>query len=335
MQGRTTCHYDATVRQSKDDIRTELGSLRQEQQFTEEVLAAVAAPDTSDEALDRLRRGQSIRSISAWAKETRDSMAGISPVSSQFVGSQASHESGASLTASSMNTSADNSTIMAPAYRLGSVSDPSSSANYIPQSSPGKFYPEYELGSELGFSGLEQTLWPILVPTTEPTSENWTSITDDINLVHHLLALYFSWEYPIFAPFNKELFLRDFHNGRRRYCSSLLTNAILALSCRLSTLPITRLDPTDPASAGDHFFNEALLLFDQETDHRSLTTIQALGVMSMREISCGRDQESRYYAGQSMRLAVEMGLNRISEKAEEDLFCVQIFTFWGAFSLDS
>ncbi len=38
---------------------------------------------------------------------------------------------------------------------------------------------------------------------------------------------------------------------------------------------------------------------------------QALGIMSIREASCGRDSESWYYAGQSIRLAIEMGLHRI------------------------
>jgi hypothetical protein len=120
----------------------------------------------------------------------------------QFVGSQVSHEYSASMAASSMNSNEESSTIRAHGYRPELVSDPSSSASYISELSPGKFYPEYKLGTASGFSGLEQALWP--------------------------LSLYFSWD-SIFAPFNKKLFLEDFHHGRRRYCSSLLINAILAL----------------------------------------------------------------------------------------------------------
>lgn len=98
---------------------------------------------------------------------------------------------------------------------------------------------------------------------------------------------------------------------------------------------MTRGEPTNPASAGDHFFDEARQLLDLEADHHSMTTIQALGIMSTREFSCGRDQAGRYYAVQSMRLAVEMGLNRVSDNRDEDLLCVQLSTFWGAFSLDA
>ncbi|KAF5697412.1 nitrogen assimilation transcription factor nirA [Fusarium mundagurra] len=163
----------------------------------------------------------------------------------------------------------------------------------------------------------------------------WTTVTNDINLVLHLLALYFCWEYPIFAPLSKKHFLQDFRDGRHRYCSPLLVNALLALGCRFSTNLITRVNSEDPQSAGDHFFKESQRLFDQETDNHSLTTIQALGIMSIREASCGRSSESRYYAGQSIQLAFEMCLHRTPDKEDKDELDVQLATFWGAFSLNN
>lgn len=115
----------------------------------------------------------------------------------------------------------------------------------------------------------------------------------------------------------------------------MLVNALLALGCRFSTQPSTRANPDDPYSSGDHFFKESLRLFFSEEDHHSLTTIQALGIMSIREASCGRDSESWYYAGQSIRLAVEMGLHRVSDDSgDSDEVAVQAATFWGAFALD-
>ncbi|KAI3571833.1 fungal-specific transcription factor domain-containing protein [Fusarium oxysporum f. sp. albedinis] len=164
---------------------------------------------------------------------------------------------------------------------------------------------------------------------------SWTTITNDTNLILHLLALYFCWEYPVFAPLSKKHFLQDFRDGRHRYCSPLLVNALLALGCRFSTNLITRTNSRDPQSADDHFFKESQRLFDQETDHHSLTTIQALGIMSIREASCGRGSESRYYAGQSIRLAFEMGLHRTPDNGDKEELAVQLATFWGAFSLDN
>ncbi|KAK1252300.1 hypothetical protein MKX08_003487 [Trichoderma sp. CBMAI-0020] len=182
------------------------------------------------------------------------------------------------------------------------------------------------------FRGSEQILSPLDEPKPPPGS--WTSITNDVNLVQHLLALYFCWEYPTFASLSKEHFLRDFQDGRHRYCSPILVNALLALGCRFSTQPMTRANPNDPYSSGDHFFKESQRLFNEEIDHHSLTTIQALGIMSIREASCGRDSESWYYAGQSIRLALEMGLHRIHDEDDEDELAVQSATFWGAFALD-
>ncbi|UKZ60995.1 uncharacterized protein TrAtP1_002267 [Trichoderma atroviride] len=182
------------------------------------------------------------------------------------------------------------------------------------------------------FRGSEQILSPLDEPKPPPGS--WTSITNDVNLVQHLLALYFCWEYPTFASLSKEHFLHDFQDGRHRYCSPILVNALLALGCRFSTQPMTRANPNDPYSSGDHFFKESQRLFNEEIDHHSLTTIQALGIMSIREASCGRDSESWYYAGQSIRLALEMGLHRIHEEDDEDELAVQSATFWGAFALD-
>ncbi|RBA11005.1 hypothetical protein FPRO05_14311 [Fusarium proliferatum] len=182
--------------------------------------------------------------------------------------------------------------------------------------------------------GLDQVLFTLDEPEVKPLTEAWTTITNDINLVLHLLALYFCWEYPIFASLSKEHFLRDFRDGRHRYCSPLLVNALLALGCRFSTHPMSRANSEDTHSAGDHFFKESQRLFDQETDHHSLTTIQALGIMSIREANCGRYSESRYYVGQSIQLAFEIGLHHAHDGGDQDELAVQLATFWGAFSLD-
>lgn len=199
---------------------------------------------------------------------------------------------------------------------------------------PDNAQPSPSSGTFPKYRGLEQVLSPLAEPEIRSGSTTWTTITGDIGLVHHLLALYFCWEYPTFASLSKEHFLRDFHDGRHRYCSPILVNALLALGCRFSTQPMTRANPNDPYSSGDHFFKESQRLFAEERNHHTLTTIQALGIMSIREASCGRDSESWYYAGQSVRLAFEMGLHRIYDGGDEDELAVQAATFWGAFALD-
>lgn len=185
--------------------------------------------------------------------------------------------------------------------------------------------------------GLSQAVSSLQGPLLKQGTETWTSVTDDVELVQHLLALYFCWEYPTFASLSKEQFLRDFSDGRPRYCSSLLVNALLALGCRLSNLPVTKADPEDPYSSGQQFFDESIQLLRQESDYHSLLTIQTLGILSIREASCGRVSESMAFSGQSMRLAVEMGLHNMVEHPDGEItdeFTVQSATYWGAFALE-
>ncbi|KAK0735929.1 transcription factor domain-containing protein, partial [Schizothecium vesticola] len=170
---------------------------------------------------------------------------------------------------------------------------------------------------------------------TKAPQKSWTNVTSDAELVKHLLELYFCWEYPTLASLSKEHFRQDFSSGSSRYCSPLLVNALLALGSRFSDRPEPRTDPDDPFTAGDAFFEEAKRLFWEQTDHQDLTAVQAIGIMSIREASCGRDIDSRYYAGQSVRLAIEMGLHRLDDDGTgDDHRTVQLITLWGAFSLD-
>ncbi|KAF2810663.1 uncharacterized protein BDZ99DRAFT_385797, partial [Mytilinidion resinicola] len=85
---------------------------------------------------------------------------------------------------------------------------------------------------------------------------------------------------------------------------------------------------------GDLFFEEAERLLDQELGDYSVTTVQALGIMSSREASCGRDLAKCYHAGQSTRLAHEMGLNLVGDEGDKDDILVRTTTFWGAFALN-
>jgi hypothetical protein len=163
----------------------------------------------------------------------------------------------------------------------------------------------------------------------------WTNITQDSNLIQHLLSLYFCWEYPIFASLSKEHFLMDFRDGHDRFCSEILINALLSLGCRFSNRLDAYENPNDPCSAGDQFFRESKRLLLQESNSHKLTTIQALGIMSIREASCGRGSGSWYYAGQSIHLAIEMGLHQASDDTgDEEEIAVRVATFWGCFALD-
>lgn len=379
------------MRQSKENLRSEIDHLRRQQRSNESVIAALSRNDQWEEVLRRLRGGQTVEVVSDWLSGILSTDPSTMPtfgrpprVGANF--SPLAAFSGASTHSFSPQLAAPGAiTGAAPKSRRGSAggsapntlspiataqnarqeTDPNSPWGNNSHLSPasqalsakseqptdlnwGQGPPQTRVGrwvedslsysqsgdAEQRYRGLDQILAPEAPQMSAPAT-TWTEISSDKAFVQHLLALYFCWEYPTFASLSKEHFLKDFQAGRPRYCSRMLVNALLALGCRFSSQPSTLANPNDPYSSGDHFFKECQRLFHQETNHHNMTTIQALGIMSIREASCGRDSESWYYSGQSIRLAIEMGLHRVSDKVgDADEIAVQAATFWGAFSLD-
>ncbi|KAE8835124.1 hypothetical protein PTNB73_09534 [Pyrenophora teres f. teres] len=173
----------------------------------------------------------------------------------------------------------------------------------------------------------------------ERQGSTWTNVTDDIEFVEKLLDLYFTWSHPFYVLFSRECFYKDFKADQDKYCCSLLVNAICAYACHLTDDPAGRTDPNNFRTAGDHFFAEARrMLFDDETP--SLTTVQALCIMSMREPSTGRDSSGFGYMGRCIRMCVELGLH-LNYGADATLNLtpseveVRKVTFWGCFTVDT
>lgn len=61
----------------------------------------------------------------------------------------------------------------------------------------------------------------------------WTSVTEDDDLVSHLVSLYFTWDYPFWTFLDRDVFLRHMARGdlESEFCSPFLVNAVLANAC--------------------------------------------------------------------------------------------------------
>ena len=164
----------------------------------------------------------------------------------------------------------------------------------------------------------------------------WFRAPQDAELVEHLLNLYFCWVHPFHHLFSRELFLYEMGHGRTQFCSALLVNALLSFACHYSDRPVAYADPSDTATAGDHFFAEAKWLLDN-TELPSLTTVQALGIMSLRETSRGSDSNGYQYAGRCVRMALELGLHLsdFSSESRSSLLEARKVTYWGVFHLET
>lgn len=182
--------------------------------------------------------------------------------------------------------------------------------------------------------------------TKEDALVSWTKVTEDPELVIHLMNMYFTWHYTYFTTLSKSLFYRDFVLGKpapdsrqgTRYCSSLLVNAMLALGCHFTSWEASREVPLNSATAGDHFFREAkrLIMVDGEWENPRLTTVQALALMSVREAGCGREAKGWVYSGMSFRMAYDLGLNVDSGSSNRSDFEIDArkVTIWGCFLFD-
>ncbi|KAJ8060362.1 hypothetical protein OCU04_010692 [Sclerotinia nivalis] len=181
---------------------------------------------------------------------------------------------------------------------------------------------------------------------------SWTTVTNDTEVIVHLINMYFTWHYPYFTTLSKSLFYQDFLLGkppgnpkRTMYCSSLLVNAMLALGCHFTNSPQACADPGDTATKGDHYFAEAkrLTFENDEYEKPRLTTIQALCLMSVREAGGGREGKGWVYSGMAFRMAQDMGLHLdsgISKSNTNDCpidekeIDARRVTFWGCFLFD-
>lgn len=68
-----------------------------------------------------------------------------------------------------------------------------------------------------------------LLSAVQPSK--WTDVLASDNLMRRLLSRYLSLEYGAFCSFRKEYFLEDMAKMRKKHCSALLVNAVLALAC--------------------------------------------------------------------------------------------------------
>jgi len=174
-----------------------------------------------------------------------------------------------------------------------------------------------------------------------PMVAGWTTVTTDKQLVTHLIKLYFTWLDPFYTVLSKRHFERDLlaHPGPAdsKYCSPLLVNAICAVGCTISDRPDV-VDKTDETlQKGRSFMNEAKRLLDKSMASASLTTVQALGMMSIYEIASGNEQRGSLYMAMCMRMALDMNMNREDQGYKnvdpDEAEALQV-TFWGCFNLD-
>lgn len=105
----------------------------------------------------------------------------------------------------------------------------------------------------------------------------WTSVTEDDDLVSHLVSLYFTWDYPFYSFLDCDVFIKHMAAGKlgSEFCNPFLVNAILANACHFSEFSEAYVVPGDIMTKGVDFLAEAERLRDAEEGGAvSLATLQ-------------------------------------------------------------
>ncbi|EPS45777.1 hypothetical protein H072_211 [Dactylellina haptotyla CBS 200.50] len=184
---------------------------------------------------------------------------------------------------------------------------------------------------------------PILNLSAQP----WTDVTNDDELVSHLMSLYMTWDHPVWHLFDFDIFIEAMKNGDTSYCSPLLVNATLAEACHYSNRISFRADPHNPNFLGHRFFQEAMRLWNEETNKvPTLLTVQSAFLIGVTLSADGMDRLGGMFLNNGIRLCKELfmqpqepqpsdkGKEAVSLQTEEDKkfeFAKRI-TLWAAFN---
>lgn len=163
---------------------------------------------------------------------------------------------------------------------------------------------------------------------TQGLSERrWTSVIEQTNVIHHLMALYFAWVHPVHMLFSEKYFmstLRCSDPTDTTYCTPAMINAICAMGCNY----FDGGDQEEGAGGklGAQFLEQARRELTKE-DPKKPTYSIAYAIIFLVEMSVGEARK----ASSHLRLAVEM-----LREADKSSYASEAFEIagWGIHTLN-
>ncbi|KAE8382464.1 pathway-specific regulatory protein [Aspergillus bertholletiae] len=183
---------------------------------------------------------------------------------------------------------------------------------------------------------------PIRVP-----AKPWTTVTDDDDLVSHLVSLYFTWDYPFYAFVDQKAFIRHMTLGNvdSDLCSPFLVNALLANACYYSQLSEAYALAGDVASKGRNFLTEAERYLPsyqlEKGDGVRLASLQGALVLHERYAMSGEDNLGYTMLNTAIEMAEALGLinhdplDLSKLQLSDEMIASVKRTAWGIFQVDT
>jgi len=115
---------------------------------------------------------------------------------------------------------------------------------------------------------------PIIIVPAKP----WTTVTNDDDLVSHLMSLWFTWAHQWWQWIDRRTFVEAMRVGNLEslICTPYLVNMILADACLLDNLTEDTEGPN--AWLREQFYNEARRGLEAEEGNVSFALVATLGV---------------------------------------------------------
>ncbi|PFH55459.1 hypothetical protein XA68_18274 [Ophiocordyceps unilateralis] len=201
--------------------------------------------------------------------------------------------------------------------------------------------PMTPVSSPAGSAGSEMSvsLWSPLSLDGAHNShmDMWTRTQWSVAAVRKLLDDLHTWDYFPYCLLQRDLFLRDYHSGSTRFCSSALVYALLSMAMRVVNENGKDVESPGPDWSGSKaFFDEAEAMIRTIETPGSLPDVQALGILSLYRASCGDDDGAQeladLFATNAADLCAQGEPGTTDEKGEEYLKA-QAMTYCGAVSL--
>ncbi|BDD60450.1 hypothetical protein MAP00_005578 [Monascus purpureus] len=172
----------------------------------------------------------------------------------------------------------------------------------------------------------------------------WTSVTEDDDLVSHLVSLYFTWDYPFYSFLDCDVFIKHMAAGKlgSEFCNPFLVNAILANACHFSEFSEAYVVPGDIMTKGVDFLAEAERLRDAEEGGAvSLATLQGTLLLYERYSMSENDDLGYTMLHRAIKIGESLGLvgDQSSPLNPKDMpkdRAVSLQrTAWGLFQIDT
>lgn len=174
------------------------------------------------------------------------------------------------------------------------------------------------------------------LPLDDAQTDRWTRAGWTVASVRRLLDALLTWDYLPFCLMCKDPFLRDYYSGSSRYCSSALVNALLALATRVVHENGDEAESPGPGfkCGSKPFFDEADAIIRSTGPSASLPDIQAIGILALYQITCGREAEAQALADSFAARIADLCLQEPLVGSEADEYAkVRATSYCGAVSL--